>query len=439
MMKMQGKRVMALGSALLMAACALTGCSGSSKGADSGSAAAGTGDHTAQIEAESDTVSFLVPGFDGTDATNHQYYTAIKSFEDKYGKKVNVLQVTGDQLWQDKVAANISSGDPIDVFSMDNGLFLTLYQKGYLSATDDYVDMNAEGNDLNVLDTYLKFDGRHYGAAGSVTPYVLYYNKDILVSCGFDADYPKECYENGTWTWDTFVKLARACTDKNSGIVGLQNMFDEVFQASNCAPAVKLDDSGHYELCIKEQAMRQTQELVQDIFYKNPVCGNGYITGQTQFVRGKAAMHGAYSYEEVNQFADYIKDGTMKFDLGVTAFPAGPSNPDKKNFAHASAFGISAGSKEPYSAGELINMIVEEGTKEAPDKDAKLMSGSKELYDTLAKNVYVPDYTDGILENGFGAFYLLYSARQGEDINEKTAEFETKYQKMVDDANALLK
>ena len=56
----------------------------------------------------------------------------------------------------------------------------------------------------------------------------------------------------------------------------------------------------------------------------------------------------------------------------------------------------------------------------------------------LAEKLYIPSYTDGILEEGFGAFYLLYYVRQGDDINSVRATYQTVYQKMVDDANALL-
>ena len=84
-------------------------------------------------------------------------------------------------------------------------------------------------------------------------------------------------------------------------------------------------------------------------------------------------------------------------------------------------------------------MILDELEKKGEEDAAKLMPGSQELYDTLAKSAYIPSYTDGILEKGFGAFYLLYDVRNGEDINQKLAQYETTYQKMVDDANALLK
>ena len=40
-----------------------------------------------------------------------------------------------------------------------------------------------------------------------------------------------------------------------------------------------------------------------------------------------------------------------------------------------------------------------------------------------------------MLENGIGAFYLMYSARQGEDISTSLDSYQTTYQKMIEDAN----
>lgn len=97
------------------------------------------------------------------------------------------------------------------------------------------------------------------------------------------------------------------------------------------------------------------------------------------------------------------------------------------------------GSDAPYSAGVLIDMILAAAGEGDAERQALLQEGSQELYDNLAKNLFIPSYTDGILDRGFGAFYLLYDARNGEDINQKLAQYETSYQKMVDDANAQLK
>lgn len=87
----------------------------------------------------------------------------------------------------------------------------------------------------------------------------------------------------------------------------------------------------------------------------------------------------------------------------------------------------------------LIDMILKAADEDNKEKKALENAENRAMYDKLAKNLCIPTYTDGILEQGYGAFYLLYDVRNGEDINQKLAQYETTYQKMVDDANALLK
>lgn len=436
----KNSRIVALFSIAIAVTLLIAGCSGntptSGSGASSAESSTSTFNTDAQIAAEPAAVSILVPGFDGKDATS-VYARAVKKFEEKYNKKVTIMQAVGEQLWNEKVAAQIASKEPIDVFAITVSLYLDMYQKNYLTPVNDYVDLSKPGNHIDVMDDFVEFNGKYYAAGVSSTPYVLYYNKDMMAANGFDADEPLNRYKAGTWTWDSFVEVARTCQDDEAGIFGLENMFDEVFQATNVSAAVLIGEDGKFKLNINSPEMRNTLEMVQDIFNKNKVCGNGYVTGQNKFLKGKAAMHGAYAYEE-SVFLKLKDEGLVNFDFGVAPFPIGPDNTDKKNFGHSSGFGISIGSKAPYSAGKLIDMILEESQIDAAASDAKLMPGSQELYTELSKNLYIPSYTDGILDKGFGAFYLLYDVRNGEDINQKLAQYETTYSKMVNDANALL-
>lgn len=206
--------------------------------------------------------------------------------------------------------------------------------------------------------------------------------------------------------------------------------------ASNACSAVTFAD-GKYSLNIKSTAMRNTLEMVQDIFNKNPVCGSGYVTGQNKFLKGKSVMHGAYAYEE-STFTELKNNGSINIDFGVAPFPAGPDNTDGRNFGHSTGFAISTGADCPYGAGMLMDMILEEADKDNTTKESLVLPENQELYDKLGENLYIPSYTDGIIERGFGAFYLLYDVRNGEDINQKLAQYETSYQKFVDDANKFL-
>lgn len=421
--------LMTLTMALGLCACGESG--GNTPGGDGMDAA----DRDAKIKAEPNTISLITIGYDGKD-TSSPYYKAIQELKTKYGKEVTLIQPTGDQTWNQKVAAQVAAKDPIDVFYLNDEQYLNMYLKGYMAPVDDYVDLTQPWHQKEVMDEYLKFDGKYYAAHVTATPYVLYYNRDMLINNGYSADYPMELYNNGEWTWDKFVEICRECQDDESGIVGLQNMFDEVFQASNACRVVEFKD-GKYSLNIHSPETRKTLELVQDIFKTNPICGNGYVTGQNQFLMGRAVFHGAYAYEEAT-FAGLKNEGTITLDIGVAPFPVGPNNTEKKNLADSSGFAIASGSDAPYTAGMLIDLIGKYQHEAETAKQSLWQPGSKELYDALGKNIYMPSYTDGVLDQGFGAFYLLYYTRQGDDINKVISTYETNYKKMIDEANELL-
>ena len=177
--------------------------------------------------------------------------------------------------------------------------------------------------------------------------------------------------------------------------------------------------------------------MVQDIFHTNPICGNGYVTGQNKFLKGKAAFHGAYAYEEPT-FGALKEAGSINIDIGVTAFPVGPENTEGYSFGHSSGFAIASGTDAPYTSGMLIDLIGKYNAEKSESEKSRYTEAHQKLYEKLSEKLYIPSYTDGILEEGFGAFYLLYYVRQGDDINSVRATYQTVYQKMVDDANALL-
>jgi ABC-type glycerol-3-phosphate transport system substrate-binding protein len=118
------------------------------------------GDLDAKIAAEPKKVSILVPGFDGSDPDS-VYSKAIKRFEAKYGKKVEILQAVGEQLWNEKVAAQIAANDPVDVFYISVDQYLGMYLKNYLLPVDEYVDLNHPLNNKEVMDSFVKFDGKY--------------------------------------------------------------------------------------------------------------------------------------------------------------------------------------------------------------------------------------------------------------------------------------
>ncbi|MEG1875798.1 MAG: extracellular solute-binding protein, partial [Angelakisella sp.] len=377
------------------------------------------------IQAEGNKVSFLYAGYDGTDPNSH-FTTAIAAFEAATGKKVEVIQ-TGEQAWNDKVAANIASGSPIDVVSAFAN-YIPMYQNGLCAPLDDYVDFTKSTFDMDATKALGTYGGKIRYAVTGTSPYVMFYNNDILTANGLEADAPRKAMAEGKWTWDAWKKMAKTCHNpEGTGIDGFQNMYGEAFLATNNVSAVTLGADNKYALNISNPRFRETLELIQDINYTNRIVGCGWIDGQNAFINGKAAFHGTYCYDEAT-FAKAKKEGTLKFDFGVVEFPYGPTNPDKVNLVHFGGEFISTGSKAPYSAGRLIEFISQAIVDKAAKKEYEPLPYSEAMYQSMRAHPMVVGLTDSFLSGGFGAFYLMNDIEKGGEINAKLAEFEPLYQ-----------
>ncbi len=382
-----------------------------------------------KIQSEPSEITFLMNGYTNSDPED-PVYKGIELFQKETGKTVKVVQ-SGDQAWQDKVIASIGAGQPIDVFNSYVQFFLTFYQGNYILPLDEYLTSEADIFDKPMMDQFAKFNGKYYSAGAPSVPYVLFYNKKLLEANGFEPDEPRTLYEENKWTWDEFKRIAEECHDDSAGISGFENMYNSAFLSSNDISVVSFDNN-RYTLQMNNPKLKESLEMIQDIFFKNRIAGNGWVDGQANFIKGKAAFHGTYAYDE-DAFLKAKDRGDIKFDFGVTAFPVGPSNSEGVNMVHASGYCISNGAKAPYSAGRLIECILTETVDS--EKTEEHMPGSLELYEKLREHPASCEYTEGILSAGNGSFYLLNDVFNGEDITKSIQAFTDQYQTDVDRAN----
>ena len=126
---------------------------------------------------------------------------------------IGIQVISVDSLnYSDKLNAMFAGGEYPDVFYLHKQDFYKYASKNQLLPLDSY----SKEADFNLSDFYPKlvdaftFGGTLYGIPKDWTSFVLYYNKDM-----FDAE--KLAYPNENWTWDDFLKAAKALTkDINS-------------------------------------------------------------------------------------------------------------------------------------------------------------------------------------------------------------------------------
>ena len=197
---MNFKRVLAILLAVLMTV-SLCACGGTPDTSTDGTAngdgnSISNPERDAKIKAEPNEITFITIGYDGKTESS-PYYKAVQDMKNLYGKTVTLIQASGEESWNQKVAAQVAAQDPIDVFYFNDQTFLNMYLKGYMAPVNDYIDLTQPWHQLSIMDDYMKFDGKYYGGRITATAYVMYYNRDLLINNGYPADYPKELYENG--------------------------------------------------------------------------------------------------------------------------------------------------------------------------------------------------------------------------------------------------
>ncbi len=113
----------------------------------------------------------------------------------------------------DKLATAISSGDSPDFFPFEILDFPYGVLKGRYQAIDSVVNLdNGKWDGAKDMMEQFKLGGKYYCAFYEISlNNLMYYKKSVIEGAGLDD--PRTLFENGEWTWDTFLEMARKFQD----------------------------------------------------------------------------------------------------------------------------------------------------------------------------------------------------------------------------------
>ena len=142
---------------------------------------------------------------------NTFYEKVLADFENQTGIKVKLLTIPGRE-YLSKIETMMAGGEPVDVFYLNEKFVYRFAAKGKILPLDDLVasdkDFTLSIYFPRVVDA-LKFRGHLYSLPVFFSTLALFYNKSLFDEAGV-------AYPNGDWTWDDFLKAAKALTrDKN--------------------------------------------------------------------------------------------------------------------------------------------------------------------------------------------------------------------------------
>ncbi len=138
-----------------------------------------------------------------------------RDFEkDNPGVEVQLLEQAGASTADDKIKFMLAGDLPLDVMRVDIGELAAFLDENALFDLDPYFskDPTWRPDDYfrQPIDALRDARGHLFGLPSTFTPYVLYCNLDLLARAGLGRPKPD-------WTWDDFLRYARATTKDLDG------------------------------------------------------------------------------------------------------------------------------------------------------------------------------------------------------------------------------
>lgn len=166
---------------------------------------------------------------------------SVELFEKKYGGEIEYFPTTWASQYSD-LSTYILGGEGIDFFPAVESIPQCVIN-GMTQSYDEYVDWNSPlWSSVKDLNDRFAVNGSHYLMACQATEgYVVYYNRKTMEENGFDD--PKDLYEKGDWTLETFKNMLMEYVDVGAEHYGLDGWFNTTpLCLASGVPAVSLEN-----------------------------------------------------------------------------------------------------------------------------------------------------------------------------------------------------
>lgn len=266
---------------------------------------------------------------------------------------------SGSQYYA-KLQTMIAGGQAPDVFYPATHVAYAYARKGAIRYLDDFIKrdkIDVSAYNPQILDLY-SLNGKVYGLPIDTAALVVFYNKDIFDAAG--VPYPKE-----GWTWDDFLKTAKALTKDLDGD-GQTDQFG-VDQFRNYWPLLVWSNTGHglfddmrnpkKFLIANDPVAIDSIQWVADLTLVHGVMPSDEQRADISdlFAAGKAAMQ-VVGHWRVKRYL------TANINFDFAPLPIGKFG-QPVNRADGSCFAISAQSMYPEQAWDFIKFLAAPGAR----------------------------------------------------------------------------
>lgn len=284
---------------------------------------------------------------------NAEASVALQLFMENYGGTIEHVNTTFLEKFDALANAILTDNSP-DLFDYHWNAFPHGMYHQQFEPLDDYVDIdNPIWTDIRPIMDQFKWKGEHYYLP--VEQFVnatMHYDRDILVDkMGYED--PKDLYERGEWTWDTFHDMIVDFTNAEDGNIGYFGLSAAFFIASTGTTMVDVSPEGEIINNLRTPEIQRAMEFIEK-------CNKEKLFGDRDdnWRGGKALNDGNILFYGMGLWvlggSDGLAANLPEHDLFFVPYPRDPSSDTYYHSVETTGFMVPKGAKNIEGASAFI-------------------------------------------------------------------------------------
>lgn len=418
------KKVLSLILALVMLSTVLFGCGNSnSSAADEGSAAEGTTNSDASAaeagngDEEPVTIEVAVSGSAQEMEIHQQKFDLY--MEEHPNVTIKPVDI-GTERFQ-KLMTLIGSGTAPDIIYINEWCYSLAY-RDVLLPLDSYIEADTEFDLADYPESLLvplRYEDQLYALPQEVSPYVVYYNKDMFEAAGLELP-------TDDWTMDDFYAAAKALTNPDKNVYGYRHPGAWADQILNwfSLSGVEFDTSGTEVTGLDTPEALSALEFLYNLVVVDKLSPNPAAltamgkSADAMFRNQSVAMEASGLWTLPTYKAD-----PLSFEWDVVRMPRGETQKVKAGILN---WGISADTKNPDAAWDLLKFLAgPEGMRIVAESNMALPASTDEDVNQIVLDTHFPENVKAFVDS-------VPDVDMTDQLSIYRTEVNTKLQELVD-------
>lgn len=319
-----------------------------------------------------------------------------------------------------KLMTLIGSGTAPDIIYINEWCYSLAY-RDVLMALDSFIEAD-EDFDLSYypesLLVPLRYEDQLYALPQEVSPYVIYYNKDMFEAAGLEMP-------TDDWTIDEFYEAAKALTDPEKNVYGYRYASGaDPFLGWLSRAGVDFDTSGTEVQGLDTQEALNALEflynlVVVDQISPNPAALTAMGTNADAMFRNQSVAMESMGLWMLPQY----KADPLSFEWDVVRMPMDQNQRTKAGILN---WGISADTKNPDAVWDLLKFLAgPEGMRIVAESNMALPASTDEDANQIVLDTHFPENVKAFVDS-------VPDVDMTDQLSIYRTEANTKLQELVD-------